>query len=608
MGRALAQATEYAEDVIADRTIAGRKIHLACQRFLDDREYRERKGFKWSDERADHALEFFESLRHYQGDWAKGADRNGELCTHGGGCLDCRYPQRFRPEPWQVFQIANVFGWLTKRRGRWVRRFTKVYDEEARKNGKTFKLGGVGIYLAFVDGELGAEVYSAATKRDQAIKVWNAARMIIKKTPELRGLGVEIFGSDKPRSTPCMIHEGTASKFLPVGEDYDTEDGANVHGALIDEYHAHRSDGIVSVLETGMGARSEPLVWIITTAGDSLSSPCGLERDYAIKVLRGVVDDEAYFATIYDLDLDDEDGATPDDWMDEANWQKPNPNLGVSVFVETLRDEVKRSKDNPLRCANVKRKRFNIWASDPKTGWIPLQIWDRCTATVSDHDLLGEECFGGIDLASVLDTTSIALLFPPSKTRPLWSVRVQIFLPSSGMPERERKDRAPYRVWAKRGWVIITEGMGGEVADYSAVRDAMNDAAEKYRLVETGFDPWNAGEIMRQLQDEDGLRLVQLQQGFSNLSPPMKEFERLVRSRQVEHGGNQALRWAIDNVALVTDNKKNVMPNKKRSTGRIDPVVAIILAMNRALACEVRESIYNPGATATGRSIYNETA
>ncbi len=608
MGRALTIAREYADAVIAGEAVAGRKIHLACQRFVNDWEHRERKGFKWSDERADHALEFFESLRHFQGDWAKGADKNGDPCTHGEDCVTCRYAQRFHPEAWQVFQIANVFGWLTKRRGKWVRRFTKVYDEEARKNGKTFKLGGVGIYLAFVDGERGAEVYSAATKRDQAIKVWNAARMIVRNTPELRNLGIQSFGSDKPRSTPSMIHEESASKFLPIGEDYDTEDGAHVHGALIDEYHAHTSDGLVSVLETGMGARSEPLEWIITTAGDSLASPCGLERDYAVKVLRGIVEDEAYFATIFDLDVEVEDGVTPDDWLDEANWLKPNPNLGVSVFIETLRDEVKRSLDNPLKLADVKRKRFNVWVSNPKTGWIPLQVWDRCDSLVSDEDLLGEECFGGIDLASVNDTTSLSLLFPPSDSRPLWSLRVQIFLPSSGMLERERKDRAPYRAWAKKGWVTLTDGMDGEVADYSAVRDAMNEADEKYVLVETGFDPWNAGELIRQLQDEDGFRMVSLQQGFQNLSPPMKEFERLVRSRQMDHGNNQALRWALDNIAVMTDNKKNIMPSKKRSTGRVDPVVASILSMSRALAGGTSQSIYNPGATPTGRSIYNEVS
>ena len=586
MGRALEIATAYATGIISGEIVAGRLMHLAAQRFLDDWEHRERKGLRWSDERADDALGVIECARHFQGkQWTTGADEDGHPCTHGDDCDACTHPHRFNPQPWQVFHLANIFGWLVEREGRWVRRFRKSYREVARKNGKTFDEAACANYLTFWDGETGAQGFSAATHRDQAKYAYRAIERISQRTPDYAHGGVRSRGDvETPRSTPKLIQESTGATFEPLGRENDNLDGARPHVAIIDEYHQHKTDGVVGAMETGQGSGLEPLLAIITTAGESLESPCGEERNYAIQVLTGALTDESYYAEIHALD-------EGDDWTDEAVWPKANPNLGVSVSAEFLRSAVRQAIGSPVKQAEVQRKHFNLWRSDPKKAWIPLDIWDRCAKAVPEEELDGQECFGGVDLASIKDTTSFVLVFPPTEERPAWVVRPQVFIPAANLKEREKRDRAPYGLWARDGEIVLSEAHDGEAVDYSLVRQAANDAAERYNLREIGFDPWNATHVATEMQ-EDGLVMVQVRQGFKTLSWPLAEFERLVRARRVAHGGHRPLRWMMDNVSLRTDDNENACISKKRSTGRNDAPCATIIAMSRALAAVDTSSVY----------------
>ncbi len=602
-GRAREIADVYARDVLDGKIVAGRYIHLACQRWFDDWENRERKGFRWSDERADHFLDFALTCRHYQGEWAEGADRDGRPCDHGEGCDTCHFPQAWSPEPWQVFQLANVFGWLVERRGKWRRRFTKVYDQEARKNGKTFKLGAIGLYIAFLDGEKGAEVYSAATKHEQAKRVWRAAAQILKRTPELQGLGIERRGSDLPRSSPTLFSAETACKFLPIGADSETEDGANVHGALIDEFHAHKDDGLVGVLETALGSRGEPLEWIITTAGETVESPCGYERAYGIDVLTGTTEDESYFVTIYELDEADEDTDTAaDDYQDESNWPKANPNLGVSVFAEVLRDNLKRAQHNPVKLAEVKRKHFNLWAANPKKSYIPLTVWDRCKGSRPDSQLAGLECYGAFDLASRKDLSAKGLLFPPQKGLTVWTYRVQSYLPEAALLSRTRRERKALRAAADQGHLTLTEG---DITDYRIIRRALREDSERYGLQGVAYDPQDATMLSTTLRDEDGIPTVQCPQNVSTYNEPMKLVDELVRRGEFDHGKNPLLRQSIDNIAVKVDEHERWMPSKRMSQRRIDPTIPLFLAFKLSMLLGLKKhSIYEPGAVASGRSVY----
>jgi phage terminase large subunit-like protein len=553
----------YARAVIAGEIVTGKLVRMACERHLRDLREGPSRGLRWDPETADRAIDFFGYLRQSKGRWAN---------------------QPLTLQPWQQFVIGSVFGW--KRwdpvLGEWTRRFRRALVELARKNGKTTLAGGVGIYLVDFDDEPGAEVYAAATKRDQARICWDEAARMVSRTPALK----RRFGTIPSRANLHIIE--TASKFEALGADSDSTDGLNVHGALIDELHAHRDRKLVDVLETATGARTQPLFFYITTAGVSGVSIYQEIHDYATRVAEGLVDDDEWFVYIAALDRED-------DWTDPANYIKANPSLGVTVQIDELIKERDRAVEVPGRQNAFKRLRLNI-QTEQVDRWIDLGTWDACRVEgLTLEAMRGRRCYAGIDLSTTTDVTAVGLLFPATEDDGEDAARYafipQFWVPAEGIVRRGERDRVPYAQWRDEGWLFQTEG---DVVDQDAIKYRLRELAEDFALdiVEVPYDRWNAGKLITELQ-EDGLTCVPIGQGYASLSSPTKELERLLLAGDIAHDGNPVMRWMVGNVAVEQDAAGNVKPSKAKSTERIDGVITLVMDIARA---DVSEEPESPGA------------
>ncbi len=500
-----------------------------------------KRGLVWRPDHAAYVIRFFhEYLRHSKGEWA------GELLTLA---------------PWQQFEIAVMFGW---RRVNGTRRFRTWYEEVARKNGKSTKLAGIGLFLFAFDGEPGAEVYTAATKLDQAKITHAEAEMMVRQSPHLR----RVITEHKNK----LFIRGTANKFVPLGADAKTQDGLNIHGAIIDEFHAHPTRALWDVLISAIGSRLNPLIWTITTSGfNQEGSICLEQRGYTVQVLEGAIDDDSHGGVIYTLDADD-------DWRDERVWIKANPNLGVSVKLEALRDAARKASISTAALVNFLTKHLNVWTQQAES-WLSLDDWDRGGAAFDPSLLEGRRCTGGLDLASTTDIAAWVLLFEPTVADPQWRVLARFFVPEDNIERRARKDRVPYTAWVKSGWLTATPG---NVIDQEAIKQQILRDAAQFELGEVGYDVWNAAKIAVELLEE-GVNAVPISQNFAHLTAPSKELEGLVLSARLGHGGNPVLRWMAGNVVLLRDTNDNYRPNKRRSRERIDGIVALIMALNRGM-------------------------
>lgn len=563
--------TAYAEAVAAGEILAGRLVKLACERHLLDLKEGRARGLRFDCTAAERAINFFGFLRHSKGEWAGGT---------------------FALAPWQQFIVGSIFGW---KRADGTRRFRVAYNEIARKNGKSTLSAGVGLYLFAADTEQGAEVYSAATKRDQAIIVHSEAVRMVRA---LRGSPASDSLRKRIGITKNNLHILAAnSKYEPLGADADTLDGLNVHGAIIDELHAHKTRAIVDVLETATGARRQPLQWEITTAGFDRHTICWEHHDYSIKVLEGIFEDDTWFAYIAAIDPCEhgrsdgphDDCPGGDDWRNPKCWPKANPNLGVSVKL----DDLERKRDKAVQVPTAQnaflQKHLNVW-TEQHVRWLPLNDWDACSnAPLDIKSLEGRDCFGGLDLSTKIDLTAFVLLFPPDEDR-IWRVLPWYWIPRAGAQKNERTDRVPYAVWEKQGLIEVTDG---DVVDYDLVRNRIVDLSERFHILEIGFDPWNAQQIATQL-GSDGLTMVEIRQGTATMGEPSKELEALVISHRLDHGQHPILRWNASNITVRKDANENYMPDKAKSSGRIDGLIATIMALSRAIrAPEAQGSVYD---------------
>lgn len=523
--------TRYAEDVVSGRIVAGQLVRLACQRHLDDKATP--RGMSWDADAAQLAIDFFSHLTHHKGEWAG---------------------LRIRLEPWEDFIIGSLFGW---KRADGTRRFRDAYIEVARKNGKTEIASGVGLLLAFFDKEGGAEVYAAATKRDQAKIVWDEAARMVKASPTLRARIRSTVGS--------LFIEGSASKFAPLGADADTLDGLNVHGSLVDEVHAHRNRALWDVLGTASGARRQPMRFAITTAGYDRKSLCWELHTFGMSVLGGLEGPAADATFVYIATLDD-----GDDPFDEAVWPKANPNLGVSVKVDEMREQASRAQAMPGARNAFLRLRLNVW-TEQADRWADMESWDACKAApVFATD---QRRFAGLDLASTRDIAAF-LLIAPSDDGYL-DVRPYFWCPAEGIRQRSQRDGVPYDVWADQGLITATPG---NVTDYDRIRSDIRDIADDLGLGPIGYDRWNASQLVNQLQ-EDGAELVPVGQGFQSLSSPMREVEKLMLGKRIRHGGHPVLRWMVSNLQASQDPAGNLKPDREKSADKIDGFAALLDAV-----------------------------
>jgi phage terminase large subunit-like protein len=541
---------QYIGEVLSGKQVTCEYVKLAVKRHLADLD-KEDYPYYYDPDAAIRVVNFIELLKHSKGKWA-------------GSYLVL--------EPFQHFIVCVLFGW--KKKSNHKRRFRKAYIEKARKNGKTTLAAAIGNYCFTADNEAGAECYSAATKRDQAKISHSEATRQVKSSKALRKR-VTIFANN-------MSIAEEASKYVPLGADSKVEDGLNPSFALIDEYHAHPDDSMVNVLQSGMGAREQPLLYIITTSGFEKASACYRERETAVGVLENTIADDTYFSIIYTLDEKDE-------WTDENVWIKANPNLDVSVSKEFIRNQVREALDSPTKQNNVKTKNLNIW-TQAITRWILAEKWDACSFSVDEESLRGRVCYGGLDLSTTIDITAIAYCFPPQDESDKYKFIYRFFIPADNIIKREQKDKVPYSLWRDEGLIIATSG---DVIDYDFVEAKIKEDGEKFDLREMAFDPHNAQEIINHITNAGITEMVPFRQGYITISDPSKAFERRVLKQEIAHSGNPVMKWMVACTEVKQDAHGNIIPVKpdRRASGkRIDGVIASIMALDRAWRNE--QSVY----------------
>jgi phage terminase large subunit-like protein len=542
----------YAYAVVGGKIVAGKLVKLACQRHLDDLAKGKKRGLIWDSDAARHAIAFFGHLRHSTGEWAN---------------------QPFELQPWQSFVIGSLFGW---KRVNGLRRFRTAYVEVARKNGKSVMLAGTALYALMADGEPGSHVYAAATTRDQARIVFSEAERMVDASPALRARVTHTVNN--------LAVLPTSSWFRPLSADASKMDGLNVHFAAVDEVHEHPNAEIIQKLNTATGARRQPLIFEITTAGHDRQSVCWQHHEFSIKTLEGSIAAEAtdsWFAYIATIDAGD-------DWTNPAVWIKANPSLGVTVKVDDLKRQVDEAREMPAQQNAIRRLRLNEW-TEQATRWIDMGVWTDGSEQFDEEDLIGRTCYGGLDLARVNDLSSLALVFPPEQPDEKVKVIWRHWCPSEDILRRARRDRAPYTVWRDSGFLVATEG---NTTDFQFIEAEILELATRFNILEVAYDRTFAGELVRNLQDE-GVTMVEFGQGFISMGPAAAEFMRLLIGRTLKHGGNPVATWCASNVSVRRDPAGNEKPDKERSTERIDAVVAAIMAVGRL-------------QTAQGGSIYEE--
>lgn len=531
----------YAEQVRSGEILVCEYVRLAVERYYADLDRALDMGRYFDKKAAMRAIHFIEKLKHTKGEWAG---------------------QRFRLEPWQQFVLWNIFGW---KNADGTRRFRYAYIEIARKNGKTALSAGIGLYMLFADGESRPEVYSAATVKDQAKICFSDAVEIVKAT-DLKNYLTPYRNS--------IVYELKGGTMKPLSSDYGTHDGLNPSCGIIDEFHAHKDSGMFDVIKSAFGARRQPLMFIITTAGFDKSGVCYAYRENVIKVLRGVNEDDSLFGIIYTLDDKSE-------WDDPTMWIKANPNLGVSLSADYLADQVKDAKNRPEAVRNVMTKNVDLWVDAERT-WILDDVWQKCIGTTDPADLKGCACWGGLDLSNVSDITAYVLLFHENDR---FQLLPHFWIPEEKMLEKIRKENINYDKWVAEGYVTVTPG---NVIDYDFVKADILRIVADYDLRTSAYDRWNSSQTIIDLQNE-GMECNPFGQGYGSMSAPTKEFEKLVLTGKIEHFGNPVLRWMIASTLVKTDPAGNIKPDKEKSTQKIDGMVAAIMALGEWMTAQAND-------------------
>lgn len=550
---------QYALDVVHGKLVASKYTRKACERYLTDLDTAEERGLEFRPKTAQAYITFFQrAIRHTVGEW------DGKP---------------FDPLPWQKFILWNLYGWF---REDGTRRFNYAYVTVARKNGKTTLMAGAALAALFFDQEKAAEVYFAATKKDQAKIGFDEAQRMVTFSPPLRK---HLKAGKHDIKAPTL-----SARCTYLSSERDTLDGLNVHFAGIDEYHAHTTDGVANVLRSGMQARRNPLHFTITTAGFNRESPCFELQKTCKEILDGIKHDDAQFAILYELDEDD-------DWTDSSTWVKANPSLGTALRSQLLDSQLQQAINlGGSREVEFKTKHLNKWVTASKT-WIQDEVWMR---NKRDVNLDGLKCWGGLDLASVSDMTALVMCYPENGG---YHVRGHYFLPSDTV--HQVLDREPshiYRTFLELPNVHLTDG---NVTDYASIRRKVSGVMNKpegqvveesslmhtYNVQKIAFDRYNSTQIAIDLVD-DGVPLVPFGQGFVSMSSPTKQLEVLVRTGKLWHDGDPVLRWALGNVELKMDPAGNIKADKQKSGGKIDPIVAMIMGIGEHMKSPAEDEGY----------------
>lgn len=549
-------AVQWATDVVSGKDIQCRYVKLACRRFLKDLKRANRKKgwtYYYDAEEADRRCKWIELLPHVKGKWA--AKR-----------------ERIVLSPWQVFIVCNLFGWRSVETG--YRRFREAYNELPRKNGKSLLAAAIALCMFAADGEFGAEVYSGATTEKQAWEVFRPAKQICERTPDLR----DYYDIEVNAKSLVILSQG--NRFEPVIGN--PGDGASPSCAIVDEYHEHKSSDLVDTMQTGMGAREQPLLFIITTAGSDFGGPCREKRSDLIAILKGSVKDETVFGILFTID-------DKDDWDTEKALRKANPNFGISVNREFLLAELAKARRSATKQSAFKTKHLNLWVG-AKESWMNMLAYQRCRRkSLSLEDHVGMRCFAALDLASKIDIADLVLLFPPQQDKSKWTAFAKHYLPE----ETVEKGNPRYLGWSADDWLTSTPG---NVTDYRYIAEDLDAFKSQFELEVVAYDPFQATQFATE-RLEEGYPMLEFGQIVKNMSEPMKQLEALILRTAILFQWDPVLLWMFGNVVARKDKKDNIFPIKERDENKIDGVVALIMA----LACAMKEQGEND-------SIYETTA
>ena len=498
----------------------------------------------------------------------------------------------FELMPWLQAVTALIFGFKREDESR---RFREVFIYVPKKNSKTSYTAGLMLFVLATDDEYGAELYSAAASREQAALLFQHAAGMVELEDELRGR-LEVYGAKRGTIGGSQVRSITypdqMSSYRCLAADANTADGANVHLAVIDEVHRHKSPELADVLQKSTASRRQPLVIYTTTADYARESLCNrlLARAKAVRDNPGDPDqlgyDSAFLPVIYEADA-------KDDWRDPATWAKANPSLGASVPEEFLRRECQKASETPSELNSFLRLHLNI-VTDADEAWLDMTLWDACVGTpiepskleewIERMGLLAQPCYAALDLSKTTDLTGLVLWFPKQRV-----VLPFAWIPRATAHKAEDRDRVPYSTWARHGFLEMTEG---NVVDYEHVFQRVMQEVARFDIRWFGYDPWNATQMALKLQAE-GVPVEEFRQGYASMSEPSKEVERKILSGELVHGGHPVLRWCAQNTMVRRDPAGNIKPDKQKSTGRIDLLVGLVMAMGGAIvgAPEPKQSL-----------------
>lgn len=519
-----------------------------CPPAIKTPEPREEPGARFDGQRVDRVLRAFALLRHTQGQWA------GKPLT---------------PDPWQVaYVLAPVFGWV-----HWdadanahVRIITSLYVDVPRKNGKSTLCGGIAMYLACADGEPGAQVVTAATSERQAGFVFNPIKLLAEKSPALQPYVRTV--------TKRVVHPSSGSYIEVVSSAADAQHGANIHGAVVDELHVHKTPDLVETIETGTGSRTQPLVVIITTADSGKRHTIyDRKRTRVEQLARGSLHDATTYGVVWAADA-------ADDPFSVATQRKANPGFGISPTRRYLAKAAEEARQSPADLAKYLRLHLGR-RTKQETKYLELARWDANAGVVREDALAGRAAYGGLDLASTSDLLALCWAFPDGEGG--YDLLWRVWTPEANVAALDKRTAGAASVWVREGWLTTTPG---NVADYDFIRAQLGADMERFDVVEVAYDPWNATQLVTDLTN-DGAPMVSMRQGFASMSGPTKELQRLVLNGTPEvpvlrHGGNPCVRWQVDNFAVAMDPAGNVKPDKARASEKIDAVVAAVMAVARA--------------------------
>lgn len=548
---------QYAKSVQSGKLVTGQLIKDAVKRFYTWIEDAEKDGFALDHESGMRAISFFPTF-----------------LNHTKGKMQGK---PFVLAPFQAFTMYNIFGWKDAKGNR---RINTVYDKRAKKNGKSAEMAGLGLYCMSFDMEMEAEIYIGATKEDQAKICWEQAASFINSPVANKALAQMGFYTMQR----IVGFHPTKSKMRPLGGDSKTQDGINAHIAIIDEYHAHKDDGVKENLESSSVQRRQPITYHITTAGTNIASVCKNYEDSVIEVLKGRKIDHHLWIMIHDLDEED-------DWEDEKNWQKANPLLGNGLDIDNLQKEFIKAKNQPSKIPNFKTKHLNMWVDAPQI-WIPNEIWKRNKVDIlplGNFSKFGS--YAALDLSTTTDITAFVAVSEPDEDDFRY-IRPFFFCPEDTIERRSKEDRVPYRFWRDAGFLIATPG---EVVDYAIVEDVIQQQFPKLNIIRLEVDRWNATSVVTNLM-EAGVEVSYFNQSIANMSFPTKTFEKLVFEGKLKHDGNPILEWMLSGCVVIADANENIKIHKGNSNKhgkRVDGIIATIMALGGSMSPKEEVSKYS---------------